>query len=129
MSPAPFASPGSASGWMRQRRSWWLDALEACAEAGDLAAEGGELGQQEAFVVAGVAARAGEVPFPLPYASASAAAAGFHQLVRGFNSAARGELRSALGLAMAAAARCCRRMIELDVEEQAAATRRRLGED
>jgi hypothetical protein len=113
----------------RDRRVWWIAALQTAAEVGDVAAAGEALSEEQAFVLAGIAVRAPVTPFPLPFASATAAAGGFHQLVRGFSNAAEPALKAELGRATAAAARCCLRLLEIEAEQQAAAQRRRYGED
>lgn len=114
---------------LRDRRMWWITALQSSAEIGDLAAGGVELTRDQAFTLAGIATRAATTPFPLPFASATAAAAGFQQLLRGLHHAADMTLKAELARAAAAAARCCLRLLELETEQQAAAHRRRYGEE
>lgn len=124
----PFVSSASARS-VADRRQWWLRALETATAAGDAVAGGVALDQAVAFDLAGIAARCGATPFPLPFASATAAAAGFHQLLRGFQAAAQPELRAALAQAMAQAARCCRQLIDFETQQAAEAWRRRYQED
>lgn len=112
-----------------ERRAWWTASLDHLAELGDRVGEGGALTHDEAFDATGLVMRVGETRFPLVFKSASCAAEGFRLIARGFMAAEVPELKRALGVAMAAAARACRRLIEIDTEQQAAAQRRRYGED
>lgn len=130
MSPgrAPYGAASHAPGRARARAAW-VELLQEGVALGTAAASGHELGRLDVLAFAGLAVRAGGAPFPLPYVSAKSAADGFRAIARGFVEAVQPELRIALGGAMAAAARCCLRMIQIDTDEQAAAWRRRHGED
>jgi hypothetical protein len=115
-----------------ERRAWWL-ALLARAEAAGAAAQDGEPpARQAVFELTGLVVRAPQVNFPLPFASAGAASGGFLQLARGFVTAGQPEALAPLGAALAAAARCCRGLIEIEDAKAAeafqAAQARRLGE-
>lgn len=116
----------------RLERQAWDALLDAATRQGDAAALGRQLETWERQAFAGLVVRTTPLAFPLPYASATHAAQGFAQLARGYVAAEVPELRQALARAMTAAARCCRRMLELtdtaQVEAVAAEQRRRLGE-
>lgn len=107
----------------------WLALLDRAILVGEAAAAGDLLERMDASAFAGDVLQTTSAAFPLPFVSAEAAAAGFRQLARGFVAAAQPELRQALGRAMAEAARCCRRMLQIDDDQAAAAWRRRLAED
>ena len=111
-----------------KRAAAWIDLLDRAVELGDLAAGGVLPDRDTGALFAGQAVRTGDLSFPLGFDSARSAASGFRLLTRGFIAAARPELKQALGVAMAAAARCCRRMLEIETEAAAAAQRRRTGE-
>jgi hypothetical protein len=126
LSPAP----GRRSQFAERRanaRAAWIELLDWAAAFGQAVVEGGEPDPVDRRELEGALRKA--PAFPLPYASAAAAAAGFRDLTHGFVTAEVPELREALAAAMAAAARCCRRMIQLDDEQEAAADRRRRAED
>jgi hypothetical protein len=101
--------------------------------AGGQVGDGRELERWAATDFAGLVVQTARTRFPLPYVSAGHAADGFLQLARGFVAAAQPELRQALGRAMAQAAACCQRMLELDDQAHEAAfraaQRRRFGEE
>lgn len=125
----PFLSQArrQASDPAARRRAW--AALLANAEAlGRTAAGGRAIDKERGIQFAGQVVRTGELAFPPPWASARSAADGFRHLARGFIAAAQPELKAALGQAMAAAAACCARMLELETETAAAELRRRTGE-
>lgn len=108
-----------------RRRAAWLAWIARAQALGDRVAEGGALDRDTAALFAGMTVRTGELAFPLGYESARSAASGFRLLARGFIVAAQPEIRAALAPAMAQAARCLARMLDIDTEAAAAALRRR----
>lgn len=124
----PFASYTGAPA----PRVAWLALIEKAAAVADRAAQGETLSDDERRELAHLLARTGAVRFPLPYASATDAAGGLTRLTRGFLDSSLPEVRQALGRAVAMAARCCQRLLDLDDEAAAAAFQaaqaRRLGE-
>lgn len=106
-----------------ERRAAWVEVLEWAAAFADAVAAGGQPSLEDRRELAGAARKAGA--FPLPYVSAASAAAAFRDLVQGFVAVEVVELRLALAKALAETARCCRRMIEIDDADQAAALARR----
>ncbi len=129
----PFASRSRADALTRAEvRANWIKLLGAAQAYGAVVAAGGTLGRDAAGELAWRIAKHAPAPFPLTHASALNAAAGFRLLAQGFRDAGLPELKAALAAAMAAAAVCCRRLLELDEAAQAESfarqTRARLGE-
>ncbi len=110
------------------RRRAWASMLDGAQVLGALAAGGIAIDKERAIQFAGQVVRTGELAFPPPWASARSAAEGFRHLARGFIAAAQPDLKAALGQAMAAAAKCCRQMLDMEIETVAAELRRRSGE-
>jgi hypothetical protein len=114
---------------LSQARIAWRAALGHAERLGRDVAEGFEASPQALAGLKVLADEAQQRRFPLAYASASSAAEAFRHLAAGFLTAERAEIKAALGAAMAEAARCCQRLLEIEDLDLAAAHSRRIGGD
>lgn len=129
MMRTPFVSRSRVTGQaLAQGRAAWVLVLNTSKAVGEIAAQGEFPAKDQAVTFAGLVVRSDRQFYPLTYASAEAAKAAWREHARGFIAATVPELKAALGQAMAASARCCLRMIELEDLQHARQTARRLGE-
>jgi len=110
---AHHAPPTAAECLQAWRQLFSLVRAHAATEAG-----GATIDKDAQILFAGRVVRLGKMPFPIRHASAQQASAAFHQLVRGYMTAARPDFRAALAAAAIATAECCETMIAEDVAER-----------